>query len=206
MLTPRALAFGLSVLLLPASAGAAEDADVGVVGGVTISSVRLDGVDATNITAGHQAGVYVGAFVMWPISPVVALRPEVAYSQRHFSVNDTLSSFSATEHWDWIDIPVLAHVRVWHADRRAVYVIGGPGFDFLVRAREDAGGTTSDVKSDVTSFNISIIGGAGVQFGKFGVEGRYDAGLKDLNKAYALGDALIVKNRTISVDVTWMFR
>jgi hypothetical protein len=75
-----------------------------------------------------------------------------------------------------------------------------------VRAREEAAGTTSDVKDDVTRVDVSVVAGAGVSVGKFGVEARYDVGLKDLNKDHALGNDLIVKSRAIRVDVTWMFR
>jgi hypothetical protein len=66
--------------------------------------------------------------------------------------------------------------------------------------------TKSDVKDDVKRVDVSIIAGAGVSMGKFGVEARYDAGLKDLNKDNALGDALIFKSRSIRVDLMWMFR
>jgi hypothetical protein len=115
-------------------------------------------------------------------------------------------SFSATEKWDWIEVPILARVSLWHTSRHAVYVVGGPGFEFLVRAKEEAAGTTSDVKDDVKHADVSFIAGAGVSIGRFGVEARYDGGLKDLNKDNNLGDDLTVKSRTFRVDLTWMFR
>src|SRR5205814_5878110 len=136
----------------------------------------------------------------------VSIQPEVAYSQRHFSVKDATSSFSATEKWDWIEVPVLAHVRFWHAGDRTAYVVAGPGFEWLVRAKEEAAGTTADVKDNVNRVDVSIVAGAGISMGKFGIEARYDAGLRDLNKDNKLGDDLTVKSRTIRVDVTWMFR
>src|SRR5207248_9648821 len=67
----------------------------------------------------------------------------------------------------------------------------------LARAQEEAAGTTSDVKDDVKRVDVSIIAGAGVSMGKFGVEARYDGGVKDLDKDHALGDALTIKSRTI---------
>jgi hypothetical protein len=207
MLKPRALALGLFVLALPVTSVAAADGPTGgVVIGANFSSARLSDIDATGINAGNKAGLFVGVLALWPITPVVAIQPEVAYTQRHFSVNDTVGSFSAIEKWDWIEVPILARVNVWHTGRHAVYVVGGPGFEFLVRAKEEAGGTTSDVKDDVTHADVSIVAGAGISMGRVGVEVRYDGGLRDLNKNNGLGDALTVKSRTIRVDLTWMFR
>jgi len=207
MLKQRALALGSCFLVLSVTSAVAADGPTGgVVVGANISSARLDGSDATGISTGNRAGLFVGGFGLWPITQVVAIQPEVAYSQKHFTAKDTLSSFSATEKWDWIEVPILARVSIWHTGGRAVYVVGGPGFEFLVRAKEEAAGTTSDVKDDVTRSDVSIVAGAGVSMGRFGIEARYDAGLRDLNKDNHLGDDLTVKSRTIRVDITWMFR
>jgi hypothetical protein len=203
----RALAVGLCVFAVSiTSAFAADSATGGIVVGVNVSSARLAGSDATGISAGNQAGLFAGGFALWPITQIVAIQPEVAYSQRRFSVKDAVGSFSATEKWDWIEVPILARVSLWHTGRRSVYVVGGPGFEFLLQAKEEASGKTGDVKDDVNSVDVSIVAGAGISLGKFGIEARYDAGLKDLNKANKLGDDLTVKSRTIRVDLTWMFR
>jgi Outer membrane protein beta-barrel domain len=207
MLIQRVLALGWCVLALSVTSAVAADGPTGgVVIGANISSARLAGSDASGVSPGNQAGLFAGVFALWPLTPVVAIQPEVAYSQRHFSVKDTVSSFSATEQWDWIEVPILARVSFWHTGRRSAYVLGGPGFEFLVRAKEEAAGATSDVKDDVTRADVSIVAGAGVSMGRFGIEARYNAGLKDLNKDNHLGDDLTVKSRTIRVDLTWMFR
>jgi Outer membrane protein beta-barrel domain len=207
MLIQRALAAGLCVFALSVtSALAADGATGGVVVGANLSSARLAGSDATGISVGNQAGLFVGGVALWPITHIVAIQPEVAYSQRRFSVKDTVGSFSATEKWDWIEVPILARVSFWHTGRRSIYVVGGPGFEFLLRAKEEAAGKTGDVKDDVNSVDVSIVAGAGISMGKFGIEARYDAGLKDLNKNNNLGNDLTVKSRTIRVDITWMFR
>jgi hypothetical protein len=207
MSIPRALVLGLCVSALSVTSAVAADGPTGgVVVGANVSSARLAGTDATGISTGNQTGLFVGVLAVWPIAPAVAIQPEVAYAQRHFTVKDTVGSFSATEKWDWIEIPILARVSLWHTSRHAVYVVGGPGFEFLVRAKEEAAGTTTDVKDDVKRADVSIVAGAGISMGRFGVEARYDAGLKDLNKDNNLGDDLTVKSRTVRVDLTWMFR
>ena len=162
--------------------------------------------DATGITSGKRAGLFLGGFAVLPISDFVAIQPEVAYSQKRFTVQDSLSAFTATEKWDWIEIPVLARIRFWHEGGTSAYILAGPGFGVLARANEDAAGATSDIKDDVKRVDVSIIAGAGVSMGKVGIEARFDAGVRDLNKDNALGDALTVKSRAIRVDLTWMFR
>jgi outer membrane protein with beta-barrel domain len=207
MLRSRALVLGLCVSALSVTSAVAADGPTGgVVVGANVSSARLAGTDATGISTGNQTGLFVGVLAVLPIAPAVAIQPEVAYAQRHFTVKDTVGQFSANEKWEWIEVPILTRVRLWHTTRHAVYVVGGPGFEFLVRAKEEAAGTTADVKDDVKRADVSIVAGAGISMGKFGVEARYDAGLKDLNKDNNLGDDLTVKIRTIRVDLTWMFR
>jgi hypothetical protein len=192
---------------MSATAVAAADGPTGgLVVGANISSAQLTGADAAGITSGKRAGLFLGAFALLPITDVVAIQPEAAYSQKHFTVQDAVSSFTATEKWDWIEVPILARIRFWRGGDTSAHVVAGPGFSVLARAQEEAAGTTSDIKDDVRRVDVSIIAGAGVSMGNFGVEVRYDGGLRDLNKDNALGDALTVKSRTIRIDVTWMFR
>src|SRR5436190_5818634 len=157
MLIRRASAVGLLVFVLSVSSAVAADAPAaGVIAGANISSAQLAGVDATGLDASHQTGVFVGAFAVWPITRVVAIQPEIAYAQRRFSVKDTVSAFSATEKWDSLEVLILARITVWRAAGHAVYVLGGPGFEFLVRAKEEAAGTTSDVKDSVRGVDWSL--------------------------------------------------
>jgi hypothetical protein len=202
----RVLVLGVSVCAVSlTSVAAADGPTAGVVVGANISSGQLTGTDATGLTTGKRAGLFLGGFALWPVTDVVALQPEVAYSQKYFTVQDTIGSFTATEQWDWIEVPILARIRFWHTSDRTTYVVSGPGFGFLARAKEEAAGTISDVKDGVKRVDVSIVAGAGISMDKFGVEARYDAGLKDLNKDNNLGDNLTVKSRTIRVDVNWMF-
>jgi len=207
MLIHRVLALGLCACALSGTEVSAADGPTGgLVVGANISSPHLTGSDATGISTGGRAGLFIGGFALMPLTDVVAIQPEVAYSQKHFTLRFFFNSSTATEKWDWIEVPILAHARFWHTGDRSVYVVGGPGFGFLARAKEEAAGTTSDVKDDVRHVDVSIIAGAGVSMGKFGVEARYDGGLKDLNKDNNLGDNLTVRSRTIRVDLTWMIR
>src|SRR2546425_8986236 len=89
----RALPIGLCVFALSiASVAAADGPTGGIVAGANLSSARLSGSDANGIDPGKKTGLFIGAFVLWPMTQAVSIQPEVAYSQRHFSVKDTTSS------------------------------------------------------------------------------------------------------------------
>ena len=62
MLIPRALEFALCVFVLSVTSAVAADGPTGgIVAGANISSARLAGIDASGISAGNQAGLFVGA-------------------------------------------------------------------------------------------------------------------------------------------------
>jgi hypothetical protein len=198
----RVLGLCLCVFALSVRPAAAADGpSVGVVAGVNVASASLSGSDATNISTGHKAGLYAGAFVLWPLGGMLAIQPELALSQKHFSVKDTVGTFSATEKWNWIELPILARLTFWHRADNSLFVIAGPGIAFRASAKEGS----SDVKDDVQSTDVSVIGGAGIVHGKAGLEIRYDGGVKDLNKDHRLGDLLTVKSRAVTFNLMWRF-
>lgn len=206
-MTSRILVPSLFVFALSALPVAAADAPTaGVVVGANFASAGLSGTDAFNVSTGYKTGLYVGGFMTWPLNGHIAIQPEVAYSQKHFTATDAISGHTATEDWDWIEVPILARISFSHEPSHGLYVVGGPGFGFLARAKEEALGQTVDVKADVQSVDVSLIGGAGLSMGKAAVEVRYDGGLRDLNKDSGLGPFLTAKSRAITVDLRWTFR
>jgi Outer membrane protein beta-barrel domain len=210
MATCRVLALGCFVfawlLISPPAAQAADSAGIGLVAGVNINSVSLKGSDATNINEGSKVGLYAGVFAVLPLSSMFAIQPEIAYSQKHFTVKDTVGTFSAVEKWNWIEVPVLARISFWRGGNSRLFVLAGPAVSFRAGAKESVGGTDADVKNDVKSTDVSLIGGVGFEMKHVGLEARYDAGFKDLNNNNALGDLLTVKDHAFRVDVTWRFR
>jgi hypothetical protein len=216
MATCRVLALGCFVfawlLISPPAAYAADASSFGVVAGVNIDSVNLKGTDATGVDSGSKAGVYAGVFAVLPLSSMFAIQPEVAFSEKHFTVTNTsggtsiTNPFTAEEKWNWIEVPVLARISFWRSGDNRLFVLAGPAVSFRAGATEETGGASSDVKTDVKSTDVSLIGGLGFEVSHFGIEVRYDAGLTDLNKDNGLGDDLTVKNRAFRVDATWRFR
>ena len=80
---------------------------------------------------------------------------------------------------------------------KGLYTSQGPQFSFPVKSTLDLGGTTKvDVKTNI-NWDFSIIAGVGRQFGRVGFEGRWDAGLKRVEKG-PLGN-FIKRNRAITI-------
>src|SRR5476649_2096067 len=106
MVMRRVFALGLCVFALAAIPVAAADAPTeGIVVGVNAASAGLTGFDAVGVSTGYKPGVYIGGFLTWPLFSVLAIQPEIAYAQKHFTATDTTSGFVATESWDWIEVP-----------------------------------------------------------------------------------------------------
>ncbi len=197
----RLLFFALSVLVLSVTrVFAADGPTAGLVVGANFGAVGLGGSGAAGFDPGFKAGVVAGGFGLFPLTPKVAIQPEVAYSQKRFTLKDSARSFNATDRWDWIEVPVLLRVGVT-SHSSGPYVIGGPGFSYLSRAKEQEGGRTFDIKDGVKRVDVSVIGGIGYAAGHFGVEARFDAGVRNLNKG--LGSNITVESRAVRMNVTW---
>ena len=190
----------ISMLVLPATRVCAADGPTaGLIVGATLASVGLSGSGATFDT-GFKGGVSIGGFGLFPLTSKVAIRPEAAYARNRFTLKDSARGFDAKDVWDWFEVPILLHVR-FTSDSSGPYVVGGPGFGFLWRAKEREGRRTLDIEDAVQKVDVSMIGGAGYAAGSFGIEARFEAGMRDLNKH--LGGDIGVKSRTVRINVTW---
>ena len=197
----RLLFVALGVLALSASrVFAADGPAAGLVFGANLGAVGLDGSGAIGLDPGFKPGVVAGGFGLFPLTPNIAIQPEAAYSQKRFTLKDSARSFDASDRWDWIEVPVLLRVS-FTSQPNGLYVIGGPGFSYLVRAKEREGRRAFDIKDSVERVDVSLIGGIGYAVGQFGLEARFDAGVRDLNKG--LGSDITVKSRAVRMNVTW---
>ena len=187
------------VLLCCVIAGVTSTASAQVSGGVKIganfSNLNFDSPDVPNFD--RRTGLVAGVFVTIPASRHFDIQPEVLYSQKGAKISE--AGDKATIELDYVDIPVLA--RYTSGGPASVQVFGGPSFGLRTRARSKAefGGTTQtqDIKNDVKSSDIGLVVGAGLESGRFTVDGRYQWGLTNINKDEF--DTTKVKNRTFSV-------
>jgi hypothetical protein len=170
--------------------------------------VSLSGVDSTGITTGSKTGFLAGVFLDLPVGDVLSIQPEAIYVQKHFTVND--GGGVSTQKWDFIEIPILVKLNLTGQSNPGFYVLGGPSVDIVSKANsEDSTGHTKDNKDNIQSTGFNVIGGVGLSWDTLGIEVRYDAGLKDLNKSLNSPDPasnLTVKDHSIQIVARWSFK
>ena len=183
----------------------------GVEVGANINSAHITGSDAPNST-GSKTGLLVGGFASLSVNQMISIQPEVAYAQKHFTF--TGGATSGTAEADFIEIPVLVRIGVPKSTAGA-YVVVGPGFSITSRAKQTdfklrgVAQPDQDIKDHVESSDVSVIGGVGAALGKLDVEGRYDGGLRNLNKDLNSPDpksALDIKMRTFTILARFRFK
>jgi Outer membrane protein beta-barrel domain len=181
-----------------ASPAIAQGFTYGAKAGVNVSTLKLDpdeGEDAYS----SQLGLIAGGFALRRLTGRLDLEPEGLFSMKGGSAD--VGSVDAKVRLDYVDVPVLLRYRIKGSDRRGIHAFGGPSFNFLVRARtiSDLGGTKieQDVTDDVERFELGVVGGVSVGFGRLMVEGRYTHGISDTDKD--TDDELKIRNRMVSV-------
>lgn len=197
----RLLFLVLSVGILSTTRGLAQDRPaVGVLAGVNVAGLGLDGAGAAGLNPGVSTGGLVGGFGLVPLTSMLALEFDVAWSRKRMSLSDPARRFAAADVWDWIEVPVLLRYRLTDG-ARGPYITGGSGVSILTRAREEEGTRRLDIEDAVRSVDAPVIGGVGYTMGPFGIEARIDVGLRDLNRG--LGSDMSVRSRAVRIHVTW---
>ena len=111
-----------------------------------------------------NVGYHLGIFGTIGISRLY-LRPELVYTKTK-SDYDT-NEFDISK----LDIPVLLGFKVIGP----LHIFAGPSFQYILNTKFD-GITIDDIEND---FTVGINIGAGVNFGKFGLDLRYERGFSE---------------------------
>ena len=170
-----ALTAGLAVLLAaPASAQLA----IGLTGGVNTST--LTGSDADAINASSKTGGAGGAYANIYLGHRFSVEGQLLFSGQGFSADSGGSSVSVTQ--GYIELPALLKVYFGHLN-----IFAGPAISWKVSCSADV--TNVDASCNTANSSLwSGIAGAGLQFGKLGVEAHYQSGFSDtfegLNASY----------------------
>lgn len=176
--------FVIGVLSSAAAAQAADAVTGGFVAGLNFANVSVDTGTSISVSPSTKAGLLLGGFVMIPLTKPFSLQPEFLFVQRSFDLQTgTSASGLYQERWSAVEIPILARYDLALSGGRGFYVVLGPAFSFLGSATETRGSSSigTDVKNDLAGADVSVVLGAGVTFGKIGVEARFDAGLKEVS-------------------------
>lgn len=185
----------MAAVVIPRAA-AAQGMSYGAKGGVTLATVSEDPEGLTSW--GYRVGLAAGGYVALPLGSRLAIQAEGLFNQKGARVDD--DGLVTTLKLDYIEVPVLVKYAVTHGGARSIHVFGGPSVAFKVRSRATAsfGGTTVDTDEDenIEKVDVGVAAGAGVDFGKWSIDGRYTFGLSNLTKTE---DEVKTRSRAISI-------
>ena len=200
-----ALVIGLVLTLGVSSAAAQTGASFGVKAGVNFANLDFSG-DDVGISFDQRMGLVAGAFVLAPMTETFGFQVEGLYSQKGAKAEE--GDFEQRIELDWFEIPVLARYTIPSSSSTSFHLFAGPSFGFKVGAKsifefEGEGEDEEDLDEDVKGFDFGIVIGAGVEFGKFVIDGRYTHGLTDLNDS---DDEIVeIKSRVFSIMAGFRF-
>ncbi|HEX6251245.1 MAG TPA: porin family protein [Gemmatimonadaceae bacterium] len=190
-----ALASCLFAGSVEAQNGTTSPWDFGLTAGVNIATLGGDDVD----DAGNLTGFFLGVSLVRPMTDMISFQGEIAYSRKGATAN-----FGGTEielRIDYIDVPLLAKIHLGPATpggvRPALFL--GPFLGFKVGCEGEAAGISADCEDadlDVKAVDFGLVGGAGIDFDRYGVFARYQFGLASIDDSNDSADAF---NRVIQI-------
>lgn len=136
-----------------------------------------------------KADLVVGAFGVLRRDKALKIQPEVQFSRR--SVDVLILDDYSRQQTSYVNLGFLIRTHLY----KGLYSVQGPQFMFPVAATLTAFGQEGDVLETINS-DISLVVGVGHQFGRIGIEGRWDAGFKRLEDI-PLGGA-VKRNRALT--------
>jgi hypothetical protein len=195
-----------AAVLVPTTASAQQ---VGVKAGVNFASLS----NASDFIPddGQRMGLVGGLFVTVPATERFAFQIEGLYTEKGLTADfeEDGIAIDGNLRLQYLEVPVLGRANfATQGSSTNFYIVAGaaPAFKLDARLKVEALGEeeTEDLSDDMESFDLGLVGGAGVEFGRFGVEARYTHGLLSVSKDD--DDDSPVKNKVFAVTVGYRFR
>ena len=164
-------------------------------GNLTLSGVVNNAVQGADAKSGFHAGIWLRGKL--PIVGVY-IRPEFVYtqvkSQYLYKGNNTSYDFKK------IDVPVLVGTKLFGIAN----VFIGPSFQYILNS--DFGlNTVNEISLD--KFSVGMQSGFGVEFGKLGIDVRWERGLSSTEAIFVDNTTNInIDNRTNQIILGLSFR
>jgi hypothetical protein len=180
--------------LFVSAVGFSQSAKFGIKGGVNIARLGIEpdpgGIDS-------KVGYHAGLLSHIHLSRQWALQPELTYSLQ--GMNQTVGGTRYPYNLGYLNIPVLVQYMFDNGFR----LEAGPQLGLLLAAKQKGGGTTTDIRDNFKSTDISLGFGLGyLTKSGFGLDGRYNLGLSKINSSSTGNE---VKNRVIQLGIFYMF-
>jgi hypothetical protein len=155
------------------------------------------GLNLTNVTGSDvpdnvkmKIGLAAGGYITYAFNDLFAIQPEVLYAMKGYKYDYTslITPYAKTTNsvkLSYIEIPVLGKVLLRGNEKFKPNFYAGPAFGFLMSAKNQ----DTDIKSDLKSMDIGLIGGAGAEIpmgsGKLTFDVRYEVGLTKIDNTAA---------------------
>jgi Outer membrane protein beta-barrel domain len=193
----RIYSFVLCTFLCTAGTAMAQPAVFGVKAGINLATVTFDPEPDEDVLD-RRTGFVGGLFVVVPASDRLGFQGEVLFSQKGASEDGGAGDLAL----DYLEVPLLLRVGTASPLETSFHAFAGPSIGLRLRARvtaETFDGETEDedIADDVKGFDFGVVAGAGVNFGRFTLDGRYTWGLNNLNSLE--DDEMKLRNRVFSI-------
>ena len=141
------------------------------------------GITVANLTgsgASSKIGFTGGAELAYQATDILGLSAGVMYSMEGAKddIDTDFGRFDAKANLSYLNIPVMANFYVF--DNLALKIGIQPAC--LLKAETKLGDTTTDIKSMVEKFNLSIPVGISYEFGNLMIDARFAMGLTKVTK------------------------
>lgn len=163
----------LVVLTLAGSASLALAQGAGIKVGPTFDTFSADALDFNNRT-----GIHMGLFVGGSRDKVLGFQTEFNWLRKRAE-----TAAEQEIRIDYLQIPVLLRLNAGSSSPNgpALYGMLGPGFEFKIA--DEIQGFTLDDSFEGT--DVSLLFGGGLEVARIIVEGRYEKGLRRINKTFS---------------------
>ena len=137
-----------------------------------------------------RLGLTTGVLAAIPVSSVFSLRPGVNYSQKGYRVSSNAAGLggSSTLGADYLEVPLLAGLRVSRSQTFDATLELGPVLGYRVRTVQDCSGEFEaecegfDYSDDLRDVEVGGVFGFALGSGPFGVDVRYVTSLARVDK------------------------
>lgn len=171
----------------------AQHTNVGLKGGLNVSTIKVNG----NNEWGSRLGFHGGLLAHIHLSPSLALQPEVVYSSQgaEYTVNDGEHSLSL----NYINIPL----QLQYMFKNGFRLQTGPQVGFLAGVKDkvrdaETGFFTSE---DFKTVDVAWSAGLGyLSYSGLGVDARYNFGLSNINNA----GSNVLRNNVFQLGLFYM--
>jgi hypothetical protein len=203
-----------AVMLFTAAPLFAEGMMFGIKGGLNMSNLTGDDATIGDTAPSMKMGFGGGIFFNYAFTELFAVQVEGLYMMKGatYEWSEGEESGSVDVKIDYIEVPLLLKVTIPTEGKIKPAIFAGPTFGFLMSAKgpgED--GKEVDIKDEVESMDIGIIGGAEIGYklekGMIFLSASYEVGMQTIGKVEEgeEGDAPDFKNTNIGIYLGYGF-